>query len=85
MFQITRNVLEFLTRDPCSVNLEKDYEKIKTNLRIFRNVTISYIYIHTKLYRCITDELMNLKHISEISRDVDTGTGTSEGNKATSR
>ncbi|XP_072759720.1 cilia- and flagella-associated protein 43 [Anoplolepis gracilipes] len=35
-FKITRNVLEFLTRDPCSVNLEQDYEKIKTNLQIFR-------------------------------------------------
>ncbi|XP_029667223.1 cilia- and flagella-associated protein 43-like [Formica exsecta] len=36
-FKITRNVLEFLSRDPCSVNLEKDYEKIKINLRIFQN------------------------------------------------
>jgi len=44
MFQITRNVLEFLVRDPCSVNLEKDYEKIQTNLRIFRNVSIYYTY-----------------------------------------
>ncbi|KAL6445963.1 hypothetical protein ACFW04_000971 [Cataglyphis niger] len=36
-FKITRNVLEFLSRDPCSVNLEKDFEKIKSNLRIFQN------------------------------------------------
>ncbi|XP_018309134.1 cilia- and flagella-associated protein 43 [Mycetomoellerius zeteki] len=36
-FKITRNVLEFLTNSPCSVNLERDYEKMQANLRIFRN------------------------------------------------
>lgn len=45
MFQITRNVLEFLTRDPRSVNLEKDCEKIQASLRMFRNVSIYYNYI----------------------------------------
>ncbi|XP_011693346.1 PREDICTED: uncharacterized protein LOC105453253 [Wasmannia auropunctata] len=36
-FKITRNVLEFLSDYPCSVNLERDYEKMQSNLRIFRN------------------------------------------------
>ncbi|XP_071559950.1 cilia- and flagella-associated protein 43 [Temnothorax nylanderi] len=36
-FKITRNVLEFLSNYPCSVNLERDYEKMQANLRTFRN------------------------------------------------
>ncbi|KAG5310461.1 CFA43 protein, partial [Acromyrmex insinuator] len=36
-FKITRNVLEFLINSPCSVNLQRDYEKMQVNLQIFRN------------------------------------------------
>ncbi|XP_067208945.1 cilia- and flagella-associated protein 43-like [Linepithema humile] len=36
-FKITRNVLEFLRRYPCSTNMEQDYEKMHTNLQIFQN------------------------------------------------
>ncbi|KAL6262925.1 hypothetical protein P5V15_005713 [Pogonomyrmex californicus] len=36
-FKITRNVLEFLNHHPCSVNLERAWEKMQINLQIFRN------------------------------------------------
>ncbi|EFN89911.1 WD repeat-containing protein C10orf79 [Harpegnathos saltator] len=36
-FKITRNILEHLNNDPHNVNLEKDYEKMRANLRIFQN------------------------------------------------
>ncbi|XP_032687920.1 cilia- and flagella-associated protein 43-like [Odontomachus brunneus] len=36
-FKITRNVLEHLTSDLRSINLEEDYEKMRANLRLFQN------------------------------------------------
>ncbi|XP_036145766.1 cilia- and flagella-associated protein 43 [Monomorium pharaonis] len=36
-FKITRNVLEFLNNYPCSISLERDYEKMEVDLRTFRN------------------------------------------------
>lgn len=69
-------MLEFLNNYPCSVNLERDYEKMQANLQIFRNVSIN-------LLKLFADDLKNLTSLfSEISRIVDTRTGASERNEA---
>lgn len=38
-------MLEFLGNYPCNVNLERDYEKMQANLRIFRNVSIDLLLL----------------------------------------
>jgi len=61
MFQITRNVLEFLRRYSCT-NVEQDYEKMHNNLRIFQNVSINLLN-HNVTLSALKYAQFNLKNV----------------------